>query len=215
MTPGDPATPIELLRRAQAKDEAALAQLFIVVKGSVRRRVQQILGRDNPHVDDIAWDAMTRGAGVLAQCRATTDQQVFGWFRAIARNAALQELRRAAEPAAASPGADPSPGSPRYVLPRHLRSEMRTVLRIVLETLKPSSARILDLRAVEKLPWAEVGAALGITPNAAKMRYRRAVFGMRAKIVKLIIERAAGRGEDLRALEHYLARWAAAKLPDG
>jgi RNA polymerase sigma-70 factor (ECF subfamily) len=213
MTAGDPAPPIELLRRAQAGDQAALGRLLATVEGAVLRRVREVLGKDDPFVHDVAWDARTLGAQALGKCCATDDRQVYAWFRSIARNAALRHLRGTAE-VDANARADREPGT-LPALPRGLRDELLKALRAAYERLPQPSRRILLLRGAQNHSWGDIGAAMAITPDAARMRYSRVRLRVRADIVRLVLARAAERGDDTEALQHFLATWIAANLPSG
>jgi DNA-directed RNA polymerase specialized sigma24 family protein len=214
MTAGDPATVIELLRRAQADDEAALGRLLDTVKGPVLRHVQHILGKDDPLAEDVAWDALTAAYPVIDQCHARNDKQVYGWFRAIARNAALQWIRSSGEldaKARALPGEAPPEGC----LPCYLRVEMRAALKIARSQLDAPTARLLKLRVSQHLSWTEIGRDLGIPPDAARMRFQRARGALRGTITAIILDRAAKRGEDVQEMEHYLAKMLPRKLRRG
>lgn len=204
MTVGDPVPPIELLRRAQEKDEAAISLLLQRVYGAVEKRVRKVLGKDSSCVDVIAWDAMTDAIGYLNKCNATTDEQLFAWFLKIAKNAALQERRRVA---AVQDALHESPAVQRVRrFPPRLRMESLEVLKSVSGRLEQPLRQVLSMRLDQELSWSEIGSALGINPDAARKRFDRGLIRLREESVAALVERAAERGENVQALKDYLAR---------
>lgn len=56
-----------------------------------------------------------------------------------------------------------------------VRNEEAALLRLAMDLLDPDDRAALVLREYEGLPFADVGARLGITENAARMRFQRAL----------------------------------------
>jgi RNA polymerase sigma-70 factor (ECF subfamily) len=65
------------------------------------------------------------------------------------------------------------------------RSEERAWLRLALELLAPEDRDAIVLREYEQLPFAEVGARLGVAADAARMRFQRALARLAAAVEKL------------------------------
>lgn len=204
MTPGDPATAVDLLRMAQAGDEGALGKLLKKVGKEVTRKVSSILGADSPYVDDIASDAMSAAATALAQCKAVEDPQVYAWFLAIARNASLQELRREARTHGEMWSTSDEPSPPVRRFPPHLQAALLEALPIVRAGLDDLSARILEMRVLEDASWTHIARALSIKPDAARIRLERLRAKLHAEIISVVLQGAAERGNEDVAKD-YLA----------
>jgi len=74
------------------------------------------------------------------------------------------------------------------------KGEHRAEVRLAMELLDPDERRVVLLRQWEGLEFAEVGARLGLTADAARMRFQRALPRLAAKVGEI----RAGR---LRELE--------------
>jgi RNA polymerase sigma factor (sigma-70 family) len=212
MSPDGPPSAIELLDLARDGDATALTQLLTRVHDAVLGKVRSILGGESPYEDDIAWDSVTPGALAVAQCRAENDREVFAWFLAIARNSAFQELRRATR-TNGNTAAKETVSQQR--IPPRVRAEMLEALRIALGKLGTPTAWIFELRVVQCASWAEVGKVLGIEPDAARVRWYRALIELRSEIAAIVVESAATRGEDVEVVKHYLGAGGTTNLPSG
>ncbi len=136
------------------------------------------LVRDRAVAEDVtaaaferAWRRRTSFDGRRGSQRA--------WLFGIARNAALDELRRRKRGAAlvAEPpdaGAwDPDPAEDEAEAAR------RAVVRAALEGLSPRERELVALRFHAGLTVAEIGRVLGVSERAAAMRVHRAVVRLR------------------------------------
>ncbi len=103
------------------------------------------------------------------------------WLIGIARHAVADWWRRRGreDPMADPPaGADPAEGPGAAVE----RAEVAGELGRHLAALSPREREALNLRFAAELPSAEVGAALGISPTAARMLVHRAVTKLRGVV---------------------------------
>lgn len=65
------------------------------------------------------------------------------------------------------------------------RDESVAMVRVALELLDPQDRQIVLLREFEERPFAEVGKLMGLTEDAARMRFGRALPRLAEKIVQL------------------------------
>lgn len=84
---------------------------------------------------------------------------------------------------------DPSLASATRPSEAAARNEMQAWIQLGLQMLAPVDRRVVLLRLYEDLPFAEVGEALGLNANAARMRFERAL----QKLADRIRELQAGR----------------------
>lgn len=196
----DPETE-ELLRRAGSRGPE-LAQLLERHRERLRRMVcVRLDGRLTPVVDasDVVQDTLAEASRKLDQFVRDRPLPFYPWLRRLAgeriaqlhrrhlgtqKRDAAREKRldlelpdgsaiRLADRLAAS-GTTPSG--------HVLRVEQAQRLRDVLDQLSPNDREVLVLCYLEELDFREIGAALAITENAAKVRHFRAI----ARIRKLL-----------------------------
>lgn len=158
--------------RAAAGDAAAFAQL-------VRRHQDRVFGfilrmtgaRDEAM--ELTQDTFLKAWQALPEWRP---QARFGtWLLQIARNAALDALRRrqvvAFEPLDdALPVADVRPGPEEALAARQRQSQLETALA----RLPPDQREIVLLREIEGLSYGELAALLGVQEGTVKSRLARA-----------------------------------------
>jgi RNA polymerase sigma factor (sigma-70 family) len=172
----------ELLRRyADEKSEAAFADLVrrhldLVYSAALRR-----LGGDAHAAADVAqqvFATLARDAGKLSRHGVLT-----AWLYTATRNAAIDHIRseqrrhaREQEAltmqtlSAATPGAD--------------WEKLRPVLDEVMDELSDADRTAVLLRFFEKRAFAEVGAALHLSEDAARMRVERALDKLRVLLAR-------------------------------
>jgi RNA polymerase sigma factor (sigma-70 family) len=158
--PPDPPAPVgfEELYRSTAGD------LFAYV---------MTLVRDRGVAEDVtasAFERAFRRHGSWDARRGTQRQ----WLYGIARNAALDELRRHRRVAtlAAEPGADLAADEP-------VDSDQRATVRAALAALEPRDRELVALKFFAGLDNAEIAGVLGISPSNAGTRLHRAVLRLR------------------------------------
>jgi len=200
-------TDAELLQRyAGQHDERAFAELVQRHLGLVYATAHRSTG-SRPHLaEEIAQKVFTQ----LARKAASLSHHptLTGWLYRSARYASLEvsraELRRQRinQSLATMPDTTSmeSPGD---------WEQLRPVLDEAMERLKESDREIMLLRFFQGLTFAEVGAKLELTENAARMRTERALDKLRGHL------RARGVTSSAAALGLLLANQAFAAAPAG
>ncbi|GLS18220.1 RNA polymerase sigma factor [Labrys miyagiensis] len=161
---------------AERADREAFARLFAFfaprVKGFLMRR-----GANASLAEEIAQEAMLsvwRKAAHFQPERGTASTWVF----TIARNLAVDRLRRDGPP----PGAEAQPAEEDAVESAEtamLSAEREQRLRAALATLSPEQNTILQLSFFQDRPHSEVAAELGIPLGTVKSRIRLAIARLR------------------------------------
>lgn len=185
--------------------EQALELLLVEVHVHVSRCCRAWLSRiGDDAACETAQEALVRIARGIATCRATRDEALLAWCRAVARNAALDRLREhrrewevrvlTEEFGEAECDQGHAPRSAAVI----------ALLEVVDEALsaEPDSVHaLLWHRVVRHDSWAEVGAALGLTAAGAKRRYQRTAARLRRRTESLLrTTDIPGREEALRRL---------------
>lgn len=174
-----------------------LAWLEQPLIGFVRRRITNAV-RAEEDTRTIVHDALMRITSRLARCRAATDRQFMAWALAITRNVLadywrserlsfssdeLQVTINCAEAFsqwAAEVDGDAGDGE------RGTYAELRSIVCAVYDTLPPDMAQLCWEHIIYGATWAESGRALGVSPDAAKHRYMRAVKTVRTEVFKRV-----------------------------
>lgn len=184
----------ELMRAVQAGDEAAFRLLY-------RRYDRRLLGLLVPYVGDpgLAEDLLQETFLRLFRQRAAYEPRgaFRTWLFAIARNLALDQLRRRRS-LRESPGAsedesrvgadpeelpDPAPG----VLGVLAGREAATALRAALLDLPEVDRAVILLSRLEGLQYREIAEVLGSTEGAVKVRAHRALLALRKRVHREIL----------------------------
>ncbi len=168
---------IELLTQyARERDEAAFAELVRRHLDHVHSTALRLVAGDSHLAEDVAqavFGDLARKARSLGHL-----QTLSGWLHQSARFAAAklvrsEQRRRHREQASiAMPSHTPDPDW----------SELRPIIDHAIAELPESERGALLLRFFEKKPFTEVGAVLGISENAARMRIDRALEKLRARL---------------------------------
>ncbi|MFO1031630.1 MAG: sigma-70 family RNA polymerase sigma factor [Planctomycetota bacterium] len=181
-------TPL-LLERWHRGDDQALAALVELHLPWLREHVQRRLGpflRRHGEAEDYLQDAVLDflrdaprfqvrdGAqlrGLLARVVENTLRDKNDWFRAKRRDLA----RSATVPSDSVLALDPA--LQRSTTPSRdaTRNEIRDWVRLGLELLEAEDRKVILAREYEDRSFVEIGAELGMTANAARMRWVRAV----------------------------------------
>lgn len=172
-----------LVTAALGGDHAAFAALIERHQERVRALARAMLG-DREEAEDVTQEALLRAYLGLAELR---DPARFGaWLSGIAANVARMRLRerRRAGPAHAADGEEP---------------ELEEV-QAALASLPASTRELVLMRYVDGLSSAEIGAALGRSPGAVRVRLHRA----RAQLRQHLTRREMGMVE--ASLEDVLVR---------
>lgn len=201
---GDPPDPTSsLLQALHGGDPNALAALVERHLPWLRRHVERRLGdflRRHADADDYLQDAVAdflRDAprfqvrdeaqfrALLARVVENTLRDRNDWFRArrrdLGRNAPLASDSVLALDPTLSAGTTPSGAAQ--------RSEVRQWVRLGLELMDAEDRKVILARDYDDRSFVEIGAELGMSPNAVRMRWTRAV----ARLAALLKELRAGR----------------------
>lgn len=177
---------MDLLRRAQSGDMEAFAELFEPLRGRVFAAVVQLVGAND--AEDVvmqtylkAWQGIPRYNGRAA---------LGTWLFRIARNCALDHLRREKVRYAESLDADEREPGQRPVedvdtktpADELMTAESVSAVQAAIERLPPVHREVIVLRYVEDLKYAEIGAALGISLGTVMSR----LFHGHAKLRKIL-----------------------------
>ena len=162
-----------LIGHAQAGNAAAFAQLFAAYHGPITSYLYHLV-RDRAVADDLAQDTFLQAYRMLQ--RTTPDLHFRAWLYRIATNAARNYQRRQRllrwlpfAPGLAGPGAGPHDEPPLAE-----RVADRELVALTLRRIRPGYASALLLHHHQDLTLEETAAALGLTPNGAKVRLFRA-----------------------------------------
>lgn len=170
----------ELIRRAQAGDREAAAQLCELHWRSVYRLVFARLG-NRSEAEDVTQDAFMRLWQHLGRFRG----EALGPFvRTIALNLARNRLRDLGRHPLLALDAVPLAAGDAAVDEALLRDEESEALRQALGRLAPDHRRVLELRLVEGRSAAEVAMLTGRTPEAVRALQYRALQRLRAEIAR-------------------------------
>jgi RNA polymerase sigma-70 factor (ECF subfamily) len=189
----------ELLMRWHAGHEEALATIVEReadwIAAHVRRRLGPLLRRRHETQDIVQMTLVEvlRGSPRFvvsdrAHLRALLAKMVENVLRMQAHHdqAQKRDLRRETPPRTgetvlhldpASDGTRPEDAA--------ARTEMRDWVRLALELLEPDDRDVVLLREFEALSFAEIGARLRLSEDAARMRHRRAMPKLAQTLVRL------------------------------
>ncbi len=179
---------IQLLNRMHGGDREALGVLLQRNLPAIRAMVRGKLGaalRKKEQTEDIVQQTMVEflrygprftienevvfralmGKIALNVLRGRAD-----WYQALRRKAARE--RPLSDSVIDLEPVDSSVPTPDSDLQRQERDGF---VRLALELLEPEDRDVLVLREIEELPFSAIGEQLGISPDAAKMRYYRAL----------------------------------------
>ena len=161
----------ELLNRyATQRDEAAFAELVRRHLDHVYSTALRLVGGDTHFAEDVAQMVFTdlaRKAKSLRRYAALS-----GWLHTSARFAAAKVVRSEQRRRQREQTALTMPAT--SVTPASQWEQLRPVLDQAIGELSDADRDALLLRYFEKKPFADIGAALGLSENAARMRVDRA-----------------------------------------
>jgi RNA polymerase sigma-70 factor, ECF subfamily len=181
--PADRATPglatdtidAPLVRQAQVGDQQAVADLLRLSRPLAQRAVARQIS-DYQSVDDLAQTTLLVVLTGLPYLRAP--EAYVGWVQGIVRNVCRKELRRneSAREAAMRLAQDwiTAPARPLDPLEEALRLEVRTHLEHALACLQWRYQVVIIMRALEGRTYDDIGAALNVPRQIARLWYFRA-----------------------------------------
>jgi RNA polymerase sigma-70 factor, ECF subfamily len=164
-------------RRAEEPfGQAALELLFRDCAGDVHGYAISLLG-DRAAAEDvtaIAFERLYRSRARLDRSRGTPR----AWLFSIARNAALDELRRRRRHGRDAPGAEPVATRPEPVATIE-HAERRATINAALRALPPREREVVLLKFHGQLTNGELARVLGISESNAGTRVHRALSALR------------------------------------
>ena len=171
-----------LLRYAETGSDTAFTDLVHRHVDLVYRAALRRTSGDTHHAADIAQQVFTTLAREARQL--THHTALSAWLHTATRNAALNlviadQRRRAREVAAQSLA--PATDSPEDVLDWE---RLRPVLDSAIDDLSESDRTAVILRFLEQRPFAEVGSALRVSEDAARVRTARALDKLRDALAR-------------------------------
>jgi RNA polymerase sigma-70 factor (ECF subfamily) len=196
----DPSDIDDLLRRAQAGDRPALAELFTRYRERLRQMVRlrldrRLQGRLDP--DDVLQEAYLDFARRLAEYAAHPSMPFFLWLRGLTGQRLIDlhrqhlgaKMRDAQQEVSLYRGALPQASSvslAAQLLGRlttasqaAIRAETQVRVQEALNSMEPLDREVLALRHFEMLTNDETAQVLGIKKSAASNRYVRALKRLR------------------------------------
>lgn len=186
----------QLLERWRAGDESALQEVLEKHLVFIRQRARELLGpalRGKLTSDDIVQDAVVdflRNGPRFVPANGRQLQRLLGrivantvcdhsnWFRAARRSMASETTWTSTlDGAAAADTGDP--------LHSAHHEEMAARLRLAMELLHERDRQLIVWREWEKRPFADIGAELAQSEEAARAAWRRAVEHLRQTMTRL------------------------------
>ncbi len=166
---------VDLVRRAQAGERAAFAEVFEISARSVSRYVGAILG-DSTRTEDVVAQTYLDVWKQLPRLREP--ERFSAWILRVAHNRAIDELRRpVAQPIDEAPElTSPADAEPEEAL---LRQADVDQVREVLLQLPADHREVVALRYLQGLSHAEVARQMGRSEEASRALLHRALRRMR------------------------------------
>ena len=156
-----------------------------VAEGAFRRHYQHVYGffrrrvRDPHRAEELTQDVFAAAAAGLPKPKQG-DPPVLAWLYTVARRRFVDESRRLSR--------EHRPKD----LPARTTSDygpfVARELREALGQLPGGHGQIVVLKLLRGMTFAEIGAEVGLTEAAAKMRFRRALEALRAELIERGIE---------------------------
>jgi RNA polymerase sigma-70 factor (ECF subfamily) len=150
--------------------EGAFRRLYKHVYGHLRRRI-----RDPHRAEELTQDVFAAAAAGLPDARQG-DSPVLAWLYTVAKRRFVDEARRQRR-------------ERRVDLPETRGSTdygpfVARALRDALGELPRGQSRVIVLKLLRGLTFAEIGHEIGLTEAAAKMRFRRALEALREELIE-------------------------------
>ena len=181
----------DLLREAKAGSPEALNQLYERCSGRLLAFIRLRLGRDlrsRLESRDILQASLIKSLEHLDDLQGTETRSLMAWLARIAeheiRDRADFHHRERRDAARDVPLEDSAPikALTRSALSRIILNEDAQRLEEAIESLSPSHRDVILLRKFEELSFAEIGARLGKSEDAARMLLARAMTALTLKL---------------------------------
>lgn len=186
----------QLVDAAKAGDSDARSQICRQVQGQLNRMADQQLDanlRRKLNPSDIVQVTLTRMVQGFADFRGSSTAEFYGWLNTILKNEIhstrrdfhrqRRDVRRETDHASSIvrsqvPG---ETGMPDHDLQRQ---EKMTKFREVIDRLPEDQARVIELRSIQELPFAEVARQMNRTVNAVSKLWGRALVNLQQELAK-------------------------------
>jgi RNA polymerase sigma factor (sigma-70 family) len=134
----------------------------------------------DPNTSDLVQNTILEGWRAFARFEGRTEGQLRAWLKSILVHAFLNSRRRrGAARGERSGAADLVPGTTTSPSQAAQRSASREALDTALAGLTERHRSVIRLRIWDQLSFAQIGAGLGISEDAARMRFGRALASLR------------------------------------
>jgi RNA polymerase sigma-70 factor (ECF subfamily) len=181
-----PADALRWLPEAQAGSSEALGQLLEACRGYLLLVAQRELAPDlqaKGGASDLVQETLLDAVRAFPRFQGTSEAEVLAWLRRLLLNNLVSFARRyrdadkrqvGREVGLAEGSAGPAADVP---TPSHQAAEQEEARRVqeALERLPEDYRRVLRLRFEEERSFEDIGRLLGLTPNAARKLWVRAV----------------------------------------
>jgi RNA polymerase sigma-70 factor, ECF subfamily len=144
--------------------ERAFRRHYGTVYRYVRRR-----SRSHEQAEDLTQEVFAAAAAALPS-ENVGDPPVLAWLYTVAQRRFADEVRRRAHERPVALAPEPAV---------EYAPSVAGAITAALHRLQPDEQRVLALKLLRGLRFAEVGTELGVTPAAAKMRFVRALSALR------------------------------------
>jgi RNA polymerase sigma-70 factor (ECF subfamily) len=196
---GNETATLSLLRRWHAGDDAALEALLVrhsdAVRGQIRARVGALL-RQKESTDDFLQEVMLQVLRDGPRFQVADDHHFRALLARIVENvirdrhgyhtAARRSPRLARDVSGETILTLDSPRGPGATPSQELdQRERQAWVRLALELLESDERRLIVAREWDSVPYGELGAELGVSEDAARMRHQRALVKLSRKVGEL------------------------------
>jgi RNA polymerase sigma-70 factor (ECF subfamily) len=186
------------IRAAREGDRAATGPLLAAYRNYLTVLADAAIGpRLQTKVDasDVAQETLLKAHNGFPDFRGATEAELVAWLRRVLAHVVADQVRRYAGTEGRRVSRERSIEDPiersaaalRDVLPGDLtspsvaasRREAGAALADALAALEPDHRRVIVLRNLEERSWTDVAAAMGRSPDAARMLWARALTRLR------------------------------------
>lgn len=187
----------EVLRRAQAGDEAAFTELFRATQPIVLRYLGSIAGPDL--VEDVASDAWVSVVKTLGSFRDDTVSSFHAWVLTTARRRWIDEVRRRGRRSEVLSGSDtPMDVAAKETVEGEVEHRMSATAAMALVGRLPADqAEVVSLRAISGLTVDQVAQIVGKRPGTVRVLSHRGLRKLAELLADDVTQMPPGSVEDV------------------